>query len=83
MLFRSKTGEIVVNRAKAGGRELLLDIKQGRLPYTEVDEMVNGLFEESERVLREECVLPDRVDYSLISSLCEEVIVGKHSSLRG
>jgi len=69
-----KTGEIVVNRRKAGDRQLLLDIKQGKLPYTEVDEMVNGLFGESERVLKEECILPDRVDYSLVSSLCGEVI---------
>lgn len=73
-----RTGEIIVNRKKAGDRELLLDIKRGKLPYTEVDEMVNELFEEAERVLETECVLPKQVDRDLVNSLCEQIISLHH-----
>lgn len=74
-----KTGELIVNRRDAGDRELLLDIKQGRLPYGEVDNMVNDLFQEAERVLREECTLRKEVDRCLISELSERIISQGHS----
>lgn len=69
-----RTGKIIVNRAKAGDRELLLDIKYGRLPYDELDKMVNDLFIKAEGVIQNECVLPSQIDRSLINQLCEEII---------
>ena len=69
-----RTGEIVVNRKKAGDHQLLLDIKYGKLPYAELDQMVNELFEKAEYVTQNECVLPSSIDKSLINQLCEEVI---------
>jgi predicted nucleotidyltransferase len=69
-----RTGELIVNRKKAGDASLLLDIKLGRLSYEEVHTMVNELFSEAEYVLHNECVLPDRIDYDFVNSLCEEIV---------
>lgn len=69
-----KTGEFIVNRQRAGDRELLLDIKQGRLPYTEVDEMVNKLFEEAEQVFATQCILPSKLDDAFLNNLCETIV---------
>jgi predicted nucleotidyltransferase len=69
-----RTGELLVNRKKAGDAGLLLDIKLGRLSYEEVHTMVNELFSEAEYVLHNECVLPDRIDYDFVNSLCEEIV---------
>lgn len=69
-----RTGEIIVNRKRAGDAELLLDIKYGKMPYSELNQMVNELFDLSEHVLQNECVLPDSIDKSLINDLCESVI---------
>jgi hypothetical protein len=65
---------LIVNRKKAGDVSLLLDIKLGRLSYEEVHTMVNELFSEAEYVLRNECILPDRIDYDFVNSLCEEIV---------
>ena len=69
-----RTGELIVNRKKAGDAGLLLDIKLGRLSYEEVHNMVNELFSEAEYVFHNECVLPDRIDYDFVNSLCEEIV---------
>lgn len=69
-----RTGEIIVNRKRAGDAELLLDIKYGRMPYSDLNAMVNELFATSEYVIKNECVLPSSVDRSLINSLCETII---------
>jgi len=69
-----RTGEIIVNRKKAGDVSLLLDIKQGRLSYEEVHNMTNQLFAEAEYVLHNECVLPDRIDYDFVNGLCGEIV---------
>jgi predicted nucleotidyltransferase len=69
-----RTGELLVNRKKAGDANLLLDIKLGRLSYEEVHNMVNKLFTEAEYTLHNECVLPDRIDYNFVNSLCEEIV---------
>lgn len=69
-----RTGEIIVNRKRAGDSDLLLDIKYGRMPYDELDTLVNELFATSEHAIKNECVLPDSVDSSLINTLCERVI---------
>lgn len=69
-----RTGQIVVNRKKAGDHQLLLDIKYGRMPYNELNQMVTELFEVSEHVIKNECVLPSTIDQSLINELCEVLI---------
>ncbi len=69
-----RTGEIIVNRKKAGDCQLLLDIKYGRMPFTELNQMVNELFEKAEFVIQNECVLPSQIDRSLINDLCELII---------
>ena len=69
-----RTGEITVNRKRAGDWELLLDIKYGRMPYAELDQLVNELFDRSEHVIKNECVLPSSIDQSLINHLCEVLI---------
>jgi hypothetical protein len=69
-----RTGEIIVNRKKAGDASLLLDIKLGRLSYEEVHNMTNQLFAEAEHVLHNECVLPDRIDYDFVNGLCGEIV---------
>lgn len=68
------TGEITVNRKRAGDQELLLDIKYGRMPYGELNQLVNELFDRSEYVIKNECVLPSSIDQSLINHLCEVLI---------
>jgi hypothetical protein len=69
-----RTGEIIVNRKRAGDHQLLLDIKYGRVSYDELNQMVNQLFELSEHVIKNECVLPGNIDRSLINELCEAII---------
>jgi hypothetical protein len=36
--------------------------------------MANSLFTEAEYALYNECVLPDRIDYDFVNSLCEEIV---------
>lgn len=69
-----RTGEIIVNRKRAGDQQFLLDIKYGRVSYDELNQIVNELFELSEHVIKNECVLPSHIDRSLINELCETVI---------
>jgi len=69
-----RTGEIIVNRKRAGDHQLLLDIKYGRVSYGELNQMVNQLFELSEHVIKNECVLPGNIDRSIINELCEAII---------
>jgi predicted nucleotidyltransferase len=69
-----KTGELIVNRDKAGDRDLLIDIKTGRLSYQEVDQMVDDLFEEAEYVVANNCILPSKLDDDFINSLCERIV---------
>lgn len=69
-----RTGEIIVNRERAGDQQLLLDIKYGRVSYDELNRIVNNLFELSEHVIKNECVLPSHIDHSLINYLCERII---------
>lgn len=69
-----RTGEIIVNRKRAGDHQLLLDIKYGKVSYSELNQIVNGLFEKSEHVIQNECVLPKEIDHSLINHLCETII---------
>jgi hypothetical protein len=71
-----KTGEIIVNRKKAGDVNFLLDIKYGRISYTELIAIVDELFKSAENIIKYECTLPNRVDYDLINNLCERIIYG-------
>lgn len=74
-----RTGELFVNRKKVGDADLLLDIKYGRIPYEDLDDMVNKLFEEADQVVKNECVLPKTIDDNLINHLCEEIVCKFHS----
>lgn len=69
-----RTGEIIVNRKRAGDHQLLLDIKYGKVPYTELNEMVTELFEKAEFVIQNQCVLPKTIDPALINQLCDSLI---------
>lgn len=69
-----RTGKIIVNRKRAGDQQLLLDIKYGKVPYEELNQIVDELFSLSEYVIQNECVLPSSIDRSLINELCEITI---------
>jgi predicted nucleotidyltransferase len=69
-----RTGEIYVNRKKVGDHQSLLDIKYGRVPYEELSNMAQDLFEQAEHAVKQECVLPDSIDKSLVNKLCEDLI---------
>jgi predicted nucleotidyltransferase len=69
-----RTGRLFVDRKLAGDANFLLDIKYGKISYDELREMVSKLFEESDKVLKNECVLPSTIDDGLINSLCGEVV---------
>jgi predicted nucleotidyltransferase len=71
-----KTGEIIVNRKKAGDVNFLLDIKYGKITYSELQDIVDSLFKTAEYVIKNECNLPNTVNYELINHLCERIIYG-------
>jgi predicted nucleotidyltransferase len=69
-----RSGELIVNRQRAGDSELLLSIKLGRLTYEELSSIVNGLFVESEDVLNNHCILPNQIDHDFSTGLCAEIV---------
>jgi hypothetical protein len=69
-----KSGGIIVNRKNAGDSDFLLSIKYGKISYEELNQIVNSLFDNAEYVIKNQCVLPDRVNSELINELCERII---------
>jgi predicted nucleotidyltransferase len=66
-----KDGVLKVNRKKAGDADYLLSIRQGDVPYEEVKEVAENLFQEIQGV---STTLPKQMDREFLNCVCVELV---------
>lgn len=66
-----RDGVLHVNRTKVGDSEYLLSIRNGDIPYEEVKQIAEALFEEIKTV---KTTLPEYVDKEFLNQICVELV---------